>query len=39
MAGDEVCIEIDLGQGAKEATVWTCDLSTEYITFNAKYTT
>lgn len=39
MAGDEVCIEIDLGRGGKEATVWTCDLSTEYVTFNAKYTT
>jgi glutamate N-acetyltransferase/amino-acid N-acetyltransferase len=39
MAGDEVCIEIDLGRGPEEATVWTCDLSTEYVTFNAKYTT
>jgi len=39
MAGDEVRIEIDLGRGPEEATVWTCDLSTAYVTFNAKYTT
>jgi len=39
MAGDELLIEIDLGPGDEEATVWTCDLSTEYVTFNAKYTT
>jgi glutamate N-acetyltransferase/amino-acid N-acetyltransferase len=39
MAGDEVCIEIDLASGPEAATVWTCDLSAEYVTFNAKYTT
>ncbi len=36
---DEVEIELDLGDGAAEATAWTCDLSKEYIEINAHYRT
>jgi len=39
MAGDEVTLRLDLGLGAGEATVWTCDLSREYVTINADYHT
>jgi len=35
----EVEIGIDLGQGKAEATVYTCDLSYEYVKINAEYTT
>jgi glutamate N-acetyltransferase/amino-acid N-acetyltransferase len=35
----EVDIIIDLGQGKAEATVYTCDLSYEYVKINAEYTT
>ncbi|PWG65165.1 bifunctional glutamate N-acetyltransferase/amino-acid acetyltransferase ArgJ [Sediminicurvatus halobius] len=37
MAGEEVTIGIDLGRGAAAATVWTCDLSYEYVRINAEY--
>lgn len=33
----EVEIAIDLGQGKGEATVYTCDLSTDYVKINAEY--
>jgi len=36
---DPVCLRLDLGLGASEATVWTCDLSEEYVAINAEYTT
>jgi glutamate N-acetyltransferase / amino-acid N-acetyltransferase len=32
-----VTVRIDLGQGVEEDTVWTCDLSYEYIKINAEY--
>ncbi|MCK5734292.1 MAG: bifunctional ornithine acetyltransferase/N-acetylglutamate synthase, partial [Candidatus Latescibacteria bacterium] len=35
----EVEIIIDLGQGKAETTVYTCDLSYEYVKINAEYTT
>ncbi|MFH1009463.1 MAG: bifunctional glutamate N-acetyltransferase/amino-acid acetyltransferase ArgJ [Candidatus Latescibacterota bacterium] len=35
----EVEIAIDLGQGNAEATVYTCDLSYDYVKINAEYTT
>jgi len=35
----EVEIAIDLGQGKAEATVYTCDLSCDYVKINAEYTT
>ena len=37
LAGDEVCIRIELGRGACQETVWTCDLSHDYVSINADY--
>lgn len=37
--GDPVRVHLDLGLGLAEATVWTCDLSAEYVSINALYTT
>jgi len=39
MKPKEVAIHLDLGCGRQEATMWTCDLSKEYITINAEYHT
>jgi len=40
LAGADLDIEIDLGAGgAHAATVWTCDLSAEYVKINAEYRT
>ena len=39
VAGDTVRIRIDLGQGDGEATAWGCDLTEEYVRFNADYVT
>lgn len=36
---DEFSISIDLGMGKEKATVWTGDLTHEYITINAEYRT
>ncbi len=36
---DPVLIHLGLGLGGGEATTWTCDLSAEYVTINAHYTT
>lgn len=33
----EIHISIDLHKGKGEATLWTCDLSTEYVKINAAY--
>ncbi len=33
----EVEVHIDLGLGQAYATVWTCDMSHEYVTINGKY--
>ncbi|MDX8391662.1 MAG: bifunctional glutamate N-acetyltransferase/amino-acid acetyltransferase ArgJ [Mariprofundaceae bacterium] len=38
-AGAEFSITLDLGMGEAEATVWTGDLTHEYITINAEYRT
>jgi len=36
----EIAIEVDLGAGGSDsATVWTCDLSAEYVRINADYRT
>lgn len=35
----EVEVAVDLGAGRHEATVWTCDLSYDYVRINADYTT
>lgn len=39
MGGAEVRIHVSLGTGSASATVWGCDLSDEYVRFNADYTT
>lgn len=39
LSKEEVRIAIDLGIGKHAATMWTCDLSEEYIRINAKYRT
>jgi len=36
---DPAVMRLELGQGSAEATVWTCDLSAEYVSINADYTT
>jgi glutamate N-acetyltransferase/amino-acid N-acetyltransferase len=39
LARKEVDVELDLGVGRHAATVWTCDLSYDYVEINAEYTT
>ncbi len=39
LACDTVEIAVDLGIGRHDCTLWTSDLSQEYITINAEYTT
>jgi glutamate N-acetyltransferase/amino-acid N-acetyltransferase len=39
MKRQEYTITVDLGLGRAEDTVWTCDLTEEYVRINAKYTT
>jgi glutamate N-acetyltransferase/amino-acid N-acetyltransferase len=39
LSKDEVKITIDIGLGKHAITMWTCDLSEEYIRINAKYRT
>ena len=39
MAGRDVTLRIELGLGRAAATVWTCDLSKEYVAINADYHT
>ena len=40
LSGKEIDIELDLGTGGTEqATIWTCDLSAEYVRINADYRT
>lgn len=37
MRQSEITIRIDLGRGAASDTVWTCDLSHDYVSINADY--
>jgi len=39
MARDEIVVDIDLGMGDAAATVWTTDLSHDYVRINAEYRT
>jgi glutamate N-acetyltransferase / amino-acid N-acetyltransferase len=39
MNGADVRIHVSLATGGADATVWGCDLSDEYVRFNADYTT
>ena len=37
MKGEEIAITVDVGVGDAAATVWTCDLTKDYIAINADY--
>jgi glutamate N-acetyltransferase/amino-acid N-acetyltransferase len=37
MKGTDIKIDVDIGLGKGRATVWTCDLTHEYISINADY--
>ena len=39
MKQSEITIRVKLARGDAAATVWTCDLSHEYVTINAEYRT
>jgi glutamate N-acetyltransferase/amino-acid N-acetyltransferase len=39
MAQSEITVRAVLGRGPAQATIWTCDLSHEYVTINAEYRT
>lgn len=39
LVGSDVALRLDLGLGASEATVWTCDLTHAYVDINAHYRT
>lgn len=37
LAHSEPCVRVDLGRGSACATLWTCDLSHDYVSINADY--
>jgi len=37
MEADKILVNIDLARGAESATIWTCDLSHDYVKINADY--
>jgi glutamate N-acetyltransferase/amino-acid N-acetyltransferase len=39
LAGKDIAVTVHLGAGAATSTVWTCDLSGEYVRINAEYRT
>jgi glutamate N-acetyltransferase / amino-acid N-acetyltransferase len=39
LGGKELTVSVDLGAGSESSTVWTCDLSAEYVQINAAYRT
>jgi len=39
LKGKELSVGVDLGVGTAASTVWTCDLSAEYVRINADYRT
>ena len=39
LKGKEITVGVHLGAGASSSTVWTCDLSAEYVRINADYRT
>ena len=39
LGGADVAIRLDLGVGTARETVWTCDLTADYVAINADYTT
>jgi glutamate N-acetyltransferase/amino-acid N-acetyltransferase len=39
LKGRDISVGVDLGAGDASSTVWTCDLSAEYVRINADYRT
>jgi glutamate N-acetyltransferase / amino-acid N-acetyltransferase len=39
LKGKDISVSVDLGAGHASSTVWTCDLSAEYVRINADYRT
>jgi len=39
LKGTDLVVGVDLGAGSASSTVWTCDLSAEYVRINADYRT
>ena len=39
LKGTDIAVSVDLGSGSASSTVWTCDLSAEYVRINAEYRT
>ena len=39
MSAHDIVMDIDMGDGEAEATVWTCDFSYEYVKINGEYHT
>jgi glutamate N-acetyltransferase / amino-acid N-acetyltransferase len=39
LKGKDISVSVDLGAGQASSTVWTCDLSAEYVRINADYRT
>jgi glutamate N-acetyltransferase / amino-acid N-acetyltransferase len=39
LKGTDLTVSVDLGAGSASSTVWTCDLSAEYVRINADYRT
>ena len=39
LKGKDLTVSVDLGAGRASSTVWTCDLSAEYVRINADYRT
>src|SRR5436309_2431611 len=37
MKQSEITVRVDLHRGSEQATVWTCDLSHDYVSINADY--
>jgi len=37
MTGAEIAISVDVGIGGGESTIWTCDLTHDYVSINADY--
>jgi glutamate N-acetyltransferase/amino-acid N-acetyltransferase len=37
MQQSEITVRVVLGRGASSETVWTCDLSHDYVSINADY--
>jgi glutamate N-acetyltransferase/amino-acid N-acetyltransferase len=39
LKGTDLSVTVDVGSGSATSTVWTCDLSAEYVRINAEYRT